>query len=74
MDKSYRLKANDIVYLGKKSKKADPLLTRNYHTLRAGESLYGISQRYGIRLTSLCKLNPIKRNEHFKVGDRIRLK
>ncbi len=74
VDKAYRLKANDIVYLGKKNKKADALLTRNYHIMRAGESLHGISQRYGIRLTSLCKLNPMKRNEHFKVGDRIRLK
>lgn len=74
VDNTYRLKEGDIVYLGKKSKKADPTLMRNVHIMRAGESLHGISQRYGIRLISLCKLNPMKRGEHFKVGDRIRIK
>ena len=74
VDATFQLKSGDIVYLGKKQKKADAGLTQRTHTLRVGESLYSISQRYGIRLSSLCQMNPIKRNYHFKIGDEIRIK
>lgn len=74
VDKTHRLKAGDIVYLGKKKRKADKSLGRNYHTLSSGESLYDVSQRYGIRLTSLCKMNPIGEYDFFEVGDRIRIR
>lgn len=70
----YRLKAGDIVYLGKKRKKADSSMKRRYHVMESGESLYTISQRYGIRLRSLCKMNPIGQDEHFQVGDEIKLR
>ena len=68
------LTPGDVVYLGKKRRKADPTMKRRYHVMEAGESLYSISQRFGIRLKSLCKMNPISRNYHFKVGDEIRIK
>lgn len=74
VDNSRQLSAGDIVYLGKKRKKADPTMKRRYHVMEAGESLYSISQRFGIRLTSLCKMNPISSGYHFKVGDEIRIK
>lgn len=74
VDANYTLKSGDVVYLGKKRKKADSTLKRRYHVMQEGESLYSISQRYGIRLLSLCKMNPIKRNYHFKVGDEIKIK
>lgn len=48
-------------------------MKRRYHVMEAGESLYSISQRFGIRLSSLCKMNPISNNYHFKVGDELRL-
>ena len=53
--KGYALQAGDILYLEKKNKRAP----KDYivHVLRAGESMYGISQRYGIRLKNLYKLN-----------------
>ena len=38
------------------------------------DRLYSISQRFGIRLKSLCKMNPVDADYHFKVGDRIRIK
>lgn len=70
----YRLKAGDIVYLGKKRKKADKTMKRRYHVMQQGESLYSISQTFGIRLSSLCKMNPIDGNYRFKVGDEIKIK
>lgn len=71
---NYQLKGGDVVYLGKKRKKADSTITGNYHIMQAGESLYSIAQRYGIRLQSLCKMNPVRRNYRFKVGDMIKIK
>ena len=51
----YPLQQGDIIYLEKKKKIADQ---PNFnHTVRVGESMYSISQRYGIQLNSLYKLN-----------------
>lgn len=74
VDAKRQLSAGDVVYLGKKRKKADSGMKRRYHVMEAGESLYSISQRFGIRLSSLCKMNPISNNYHFKVGDEIKIK
>ena len=53
--KGYALQVGDILYLEKKNRKADK--THIVHVLRAGESMYSISQKYGIRLKNLYKLN-----------------
>ena len=44
-----------LLYLEKKKRKA----SKDYivHVLRSGESMYSISQKYGIRLDRLYKLN-----------------
>lgn len=74
VDSKYSLKAGDVVYLGKKARKADGSMKRCYHVMEAGESLYSISQRFGIRLKSLIRMNPVKRDYRFKVGDEIKIK
>lgn len=74
VDETFTLQAGSPVYLGKKQKRADKGIDGKYHIMEEGESLYSIAQRYGIRLKSLCKMNPIRRNYHFQVGDRIRIK
>lgn len=53
--KGYALQVGDILYLEKKNKKADK--EHIVHVLRADESMYSISQKYGIRLKNLYKLN-----------------
>ena len=53
--KGYALQAGDILYLEKKNRRADK--EHIVHVLRAGESMYSISQKYGIRLKNLYKLN-----------------
>lgn len=48
----------DIIYLEKKRKKADRKFGRKYwHKIKAGESMYSISQSYGITVASLYKMN-----------------
>lgn len=51
------LKEGDIIYLQKKSKKADKGF--DTHTVRGGESLWSISQTYGITVMSLIKRNDL---------------
>ena len=53
--KGYALQVGDILYLEKKNRKADK--EHIVHVLRAGESMYSISQKYGIRLKNLYKMN-----------------
>ena len=53
--KGYELQPGDILYLEKKNRKAQK--EHIVHVLRAGESMYLISQKYGIRLKNLYKLN-----------------
>ena len=71
--KDYNIKAGDIIYLEKKRTKA----TKEYrfHTTANGESLYSISQKYGIRLKSLFKMNPeYESYTTLKVGDAVILR
>lgn len=51
------LKEGDIIYLEKKNKKADKGFEQ--HVVKAGESMWSISQLYGVRVTSLMKRNKL---------------
>ena len=71
--KGYALQVGDILYLEKKNKKADK--EHIVHVLRAGESMYSISQKYGIRLKNLYKLNKMDENDPApEVGTILRLR
>lgn len=70
--KGYRMQAGDVVYLQKKNRKAaKPYIL---HKVEAGESMHSISQRYGIQLKKLYKLN--KKTEEYlpQEGDYLRLR
>lgn len=63
----YRLQSGDIVYLKKKNKKAAK--GNAVHTMSVGESMHSISQKYGIRLKNLYKMNRMDSNSSTpKVG------
>lgn len=67
------LEQGEIVYMKKKQKRAD----RNYmdpvHVVKAGESMYLISQLYGMQLKYLYTLNHLSPDYQIKVGDRLRV-
>ena len=46
----------------------------DYYTVRKGESLWSVSQEFGVRLKSLMKLNDIKRGQDVAAGDQIKLR
>lgn len=71
--KGYELKQGDILYLEKKHRKADK--QHIVHVVRPGESMYSISQKYGIRLKNFYKRNKMKPDDPApKVGDILRLR
>ena len=71
--KGYELQVGDILYLEKKNRRADK--EHIVHVLRAGESMYSISQKYGIRLSRLYKLNKMSEDESTpEVGTILRLR
>lgn len=53
--RDYPLYDGMVIYLQEKNKYAAPGFSE--HTVAAGESMYSISQRYGMKLSSLYKLN-----------------
>lgn len=71
--KKYIIKEGDIIYLEKKRSKAEK--QHKFHTTKQNESLYSISQKYGIKLKKLLKMNPqFKEYATLKVGDILRLR
>ena len=72
VDKHYSLQAGDIIYLAKKNKKAAERYTT--HTVKAGDSMYSISQKYGIRLKNLYRMNKKSAEYAPQVGDKLRLR
>jgi len=68
----YTLQAGDIIYLEKKRSKA--LKPNIIHKVQAGESMYSVSQKYGIRLKSFYKLNKAYADKTPQVGDYLRLR
>jgi hypothetical protein len=63
------LDKGEIIYLEKK-KKSSPV---DFHTVAQGETLYDISQRYGIRLESLCLKNNVRFDAEIAVGQQVSL-
>lgn len=71
--KGYELQEGDILYLEKKNRKAPKGMY--VHVLRNGESMYSISQKYGIRLKRLYKMNKMDFGDAApKVGTILRIR
>ncbi|MFV0521488.1 MAG: glucosaminidase domain-containing protein [Mangrovibacterium sp.] len=70
--KNHRITRGEIIYLQQKKKKAKK--AHKYHTIQAGESLHSISQKYGIRLANLYKLNKLNAKSKIEVGQKLSLR
>lgn len=68
------LTPGEVLYLKKKQTKADKKYKKTPHIVKAGESMYSIAQRYGIRLKSLYKLNKLSPDYKIKSGDSLRVR
>ena len=72
-DKNDVLHAGDIVYLKKKRTKAEKTYKKRPHTVKPGESMYDIAQKYGIRLKSLYKMNHLSPDYQIRPGAQLRV-
>lgn len=66
------LKAGTVVYLQKKKKSAASGV--EMHVVEQGETLRGISQRYGVRVKDLCKMNGLADPDMIRANDILRLR
>lgn len=72
LQKDYTLEEGDIIYLKEKKKKATKPYT--VYVVKDGDSMHAISQKYGIRLKNLYKMNRKEADYVPEVGDRLRLR
>jgi LysM repeat protein len=69
---NFRIRRGDYIYIEKKKTKANK---PNYnHQVRSGESMHSISQRYGIRMMNLYKMNRKETDFAPEVGDILKLR
>ena len=68
-----QLREGDVVYLRKKQKKADRRFKNHVHVVKNGESMYTIAQTYGIRLSSLYKMNHLDSDYQIRIGDALKV-
>jgi LysM repeat protein len=71
-DNDLKIVPGQILYLQPKRDKAEP--GQEIHTVIKGETMYSISQRYGIKLRQLYEMNRMNQGEEPLEGDRIWLR
>lgn len=62
----------DVVFLGQKKKKYEG--AQDFYRAKEGESMYSISQRFGVKLASLSKMNNKNSFSLLTEGDKLKLK
>lgn len=73
-DKHDTLRPGDIIYLKKKRNKAPKQYKKRPHIVQTGESMYSISQKYGIKLEKLYKLNHLSPDFTIYPGAKLRIR
>lgn len=68
------LEEGEFVWLQKKRRNAPKEYKNRPHIVKSGESMYTISQHYGIRLKHLYKMNDLTPDYQIKVGDVLRIR
>lgn len=75
LPRDYAPTEGDIIYLKKKRSSASKEFKKNpIHIVEVNQSLHDISQLYGIRLESLCKLNGWEEPQAVQVGEILRIR
>lgn len=70
LDKDERLNSSGKLYLQPKRNRAK----QDYHTVQAGETMWEISQQYGVKLKKLYKKNRMNPKDELKAGQKLYLR
>ncbi|MCF0244929.1 MAG: glucosaminidase domain-containing protein [Bacteroidaceae bacterium] len=73
-DKNDNLQEGEIVFLKKKARKGDKQYKNMVYVVKPGDSMYSISQLFGIRLKRLYKINKLSPEDQIAVGQRLWLR
>ena len=66
----YRFDEGEIVYLQPKRSKGK----KKSHTAKRGDTIWSISQKYGVKMSKLYKYNGLKKGDEIKPGQKIKLR
>ncbi len=72
LDRNQPIEDGTVIYVEKKRAKGDKFLDK--HIAEQGETMYEISQKYGIRLNELYKINGMKKGFKIYDGQEIKLR
>ena len=72
LDRNSSLEAGQILYLQPKRNKAEA--KTKYHKIKQGETMYSVSQLYGIKLKKLYKKNNLKFRDKAIAGQELNLR
>lgn len=74
LPKNYIVAVGDMLYLKKKQRKAHKMFRNQSHVVKVNESMHSISQRYGMRLEYLYKLNNLPIDYVVRPGASLRVR
>ncbi|MBI2967828.1 MAG: glucosaminidase domain-containing protein [Bacteroidetes bacterium] len=66
-----KVKSGQVIYLQPKRRKS---FTVDFHTVKPGETMHDISQKYGVKLNFLYKLNSIPEGTQVEPGQKVLLR
>jgi hypothetical protein len=66
IDSKYTINHGSFEYLEEANK-------IRYHVIRSGDTLSGLSYRYGVSVNKMCSLSGISRNSILRIGQRVRI-
>lgn len=70
LNKKDKLVAGQMIYIQPKKRKS----ALKTHTVKPNETLYSVSQRYGIKLKNLCKKNKLEKDSFLYEGQQLKLR
>jgi LysM repeat protein len=68
------LESSDDEVVAKPRPPKPPAAKKVYHKIKSGDTLYGLSKKYGVSVNDICRLNKISRNTTLRIGVTLRVK
>jgi|APSaa5957512535_1039671.scaffolds.fasta_scaffold00016_48 LysM repeat protein len=70
LNKNTRIVPGEIIYLQPKRRNA----RKTYHTVQAGETVWHVSQRFGVKIKRLIKINDLTKDGTLNAGQKVKLR
>jgi len=67
---SYRFEEGETVYLQPKKSKS----SKKSHTVKSGDTIWSVSQKYGVKMSKIYKYNGLKKGDELKPGQKVLLR